>query len=103
MSESGSRAALILYHPGRLTAGQKSRFRQRLFGQITSTRGKRYHRTGLLEGIPHWRPMRGVLVVREVDRARVIRELRHSGVRHEWWPIQLTARQFAQVALPTVG
>jgi hypothetical protein len=44
-----------------------------------------------------------VLVVREVDRARVIRELRHSGVRHEWWPIQLTARQFAQVALPTVG
>ena len=97
----GSRAALILSHPGALSPGEKSQFRQRLFGQTTSTRGKRYHRTGLLEGVPHWRPMRGVLVVAERDRASVVRALLRNGVKLDCWTIELSPRQAAKVALPT--
>jgi len=48
-----------------------SRLVKKLYGQATSSAGHRYRRKGLLDGIPHRRLIRGVLVLRPKDAAAV--------------------------------
>lgn len=90
-------AALIVYRMRPASPGRVSQFHQRLFGQTTSTRGKRYHRTGILEGIPHWRVARGVLVVREVDREKVLDIVQALAHEVNCWRIELDSRQLRRL------
>jgi hypothetical protein len=59
-------------------AGQKgaNQLCKTLYGQDTSTRGKRYRRKGLLDGIPHRKLIRGVIVLSTRDVNKVIKFLR---------------------------
>jgi len=59
-------------------AGQKgaNQLCKRLYGQGTSTRGKRYRRVGLLDGIPHRKLIRGVIVLSTRDANDVIKFLK---------------------------
>jgi hypothetical protein len=66
---------------------------KRLYGQETSSHGGRYRyrRTGLLEGVPHRRLIRGVIVLRVEDEKRVVRLLRELGAEVHVRRVELTA------------
>jgi len=49
---------------------------KQLYGQGTSTRGKKYRRRGLLDEIPHRKLIRGVIVLSTRDAKEVIRLLK---------------------------
>ena len=72
--------ALVAY---RLPAGSPNtaygQLVKKLYGQETSAHGYRYRRKGLLDDVPHRRLIRGVLILRREDRARVVRLLRDLG------------------------
>jgi len=82
-------AVLIAYRLGSSDPRKASRFVQSIFGAPTSTGGRHYHRKGLMDEMPHWRVIRGVLVVRPTDRARVVRELRQWTSEVHWWVVRL--------------
>lgn len=69
-----------------------TRFCQRLYGQsVSSWGGKyRYRRTGVLDGIPHRKLLRGVVVLRESDLSAVRRVLDEFGASVEVRVIQPT-------------
>ncbi|EQD43333.1 hypothetical protein B1B_13871 [mine drainage metagenome] len=92
-------AVLIAYRLGSSDPKKASRFVQSIFGAPTSTEGRRYHRKGLMDEVPHWRVIRGVVLVRPSDRARVVRELRQWTSEVHWWTIRLrrTERRRLQV------
>ncbi|HLY77376.1 MAG TPA: hypothetical protein VKT21_05780 [Thermoplasmata archaeon] len=99
-SRAGEPAVLIAYRVGRADATRLSRFQQKVFGSTTSTRGKRYHRTGAMEAIPHWRVTRGVLVVRARDREQVVDLLRKWVAEIHWWGIALSPQERRRVEPP---
>lgn len=74
------RGVLIAY---RLPAGSSrtlsSGVSKNLYGQTTSSRGHRYRRKGLLDGVPHVRLVRAVLILRQEDADAVIRYLEDYG------------------------
>lgn len=66
---------------------------KKLYGQETSAQGGRYRyrRRGLLNGIPHRRLIRGVLIVREEDARKVVGLLRELGAEVHVRRVELTA------------
>lgn len=60
--------------PGGLSSSDRTRFHDAFWGRTTKTWGGRYeyHRAGLMEAIPHHRLIRGVFVIRQQDRDRVV-------------------------------
>ena len=80
--ESGGRGVLVAF---RVMKGSDqasaNRFCKKFYGQDTSSHGGRYRyrRPGFLDDIPHRRLIRGVLVLREEDRDRVVEFLRGYG------------------------
>jgi len=58
-----------------------NKFCKKFYGQDTSSHGGRYRyrRPGFLDDVPHRRLIRGVLVLREEDRDRVVEFLRGYG------------------------
>ena len=56
-----------------LSSSEKTGFCQRFYGDNTTTwKGKyRYHRNGLLDGIPHRKIAKGVIIIRSSDLERV--------------------------------
>lgn len=93
--------ALIIYLNPQARPGQASLLTQRLHGQDTTTRGRVYHRHGLLEEIPHWRIKRGVLMVKEEDRERVVKLLREYAKEVYWWPVKLAPGERKRLTLPS--
>lgn len=90
---SGRKAALIVY---RLSDGgprKSAQFVQKVYGGEVSNQGYRYRRRGFLDEIPHWKVLRGVLIVRLEDRQRVLQEIRNWTTEVYCWPLTLTARQ----------
>ncbi|EQD78972.1 hypothetical protein B1B_00439 [mine drainage metagenome] len=69
-----------------------TRFCQRLYGQsVSSWGGKyRYRRTGVLDGIPHRKLLRGVVILRESDLSAVRGVLDEFGASVEVRVIQST-------------
>lgn len=89
----GRKAALIVY---RLSDGgprKSAQFVQKVYGGEVSNRGYHYRRRGFLDEIPHWKVLRGVLMVRWEDRQRVLQEIRSWTSEVYCWPLNLTARQ----------
>ncbi len=89
---------IIFTNPG-ASPGQANLLRQKLYGQQTTTRGRVYHRRGLLEDLPHWRIKRGVMVVRKEDREQVV-ELLGSFVKEiHWWEVKLRPSEARRLRL----
>ncbi|MGI0151535.1 MAG: hypothetical protein ACREC5_06335 [Thermoplasmata archaeon] len=93
-----SAGALVAYRLGGTDGARSSHFFQTIFGQNGRSRGYRYRRHGVLDEIPHWRVMRGLIVVREEDRARVVQALRKWTKEVYWWPIPLSARDLRRLS-----
>ncbi len=73
---------------------------QKLHGQETTTRGRQYPRRGLLEGLPHWRIKRGVLIVRVEDRERVVELLQQFVKEVYGWTVVLQPREWRRLRRP---
>lgn len=80
---------VIAYRLGGTDSQRASRFVVQIFGQEGVSRGHRFRRHGLLDGVPHWRVIRGVVVVRPTDRAKVVNALKRWTNEVYWWPIRL--------------
>ena len=70
---------------------QLNRFCQKLYGQDTTTHGGRYkyRKRGLLDDIPNWRLIRGVLVLFEEDKDLVLNFLKEWGAETYVWTVEL--------------
>src|SRR4030043_530921 len=76
-----AKGILIAFRLSEYDKNRASDLVKRLYGQETSSHGGkyRYRRPGLLEGVPHRRLIRGVIVLRVEDEKRVVRLLRELG------------------------
>jgi hypothetical protein len=75
------RVSLLVFRlPPGTPNGEVGKFVKKLYGQATSSwEGKyTYRRSGLLDGIPHRKLLRGVVIVRQRDEAEVL------GFLKEW-------------------
>lgn len=63
----------------RLKQRRANQFCKKFYGQNTSTKGKRYRRVGLLDGIPHIKLARGVVIVSKKDTAEVVKFIENFG------------------------
>ena len=88
-----AKGILIAFRLSEYDKNRASDLVKRLYGQETSSHGGkyRYRRTGLLEGVPHRRLIRGVIVLREEDEKRVVRLLRDIGAEVHVRRVELTA------------
>jgi hypothetical protein len=84
---------IIAYRLGEGPPARVSRFTEQFLGQDRRERGKVYRRRGVLDGIPHWKVSRGVLIIHREHRNEVLRTLREWTRDVEVWSIELTARQ----------
>jgi len=62
----------VYKHAGQKAANQLCKL---LYGQSTSTRGKKYWRRGLLDDIPHRKLIRGVIILSTRDARAVMQFL----------------------------
>ena len=84
--------SIIVYRlNGNLKPTQLNRFCQKLYGQDTTTHGGRYkyRKRGLLDDIPNWRLIRGVLVLFEEDKDLVLNFLKEWGAETYVWTVEL--------------
>ena len=81
---------LIAYRTNGASKTATSRVAQKLYGQDTVSRGYPVRRQGLLEGVPHVRLVRGVLVLRAKDAAAVIQLLERLGCEVHERRVELT-------------
>ncbi len=84
---------MILFHfPEKTAHGTINKFMQKFYGQdSTSGNGKyTYRRHGLLESIPHRKLLRGVLILRNEDTAKVINFLEQYSLTMHVREIKLT-------------
>lgn len=94
----GEEGAIIVYRlPPGFPMARRVRFGEKVWGQVRSSGGRRSHRHGVLERVPHWKVARGVVVVRAEDGLRVVHELQRWEAEVEWWPIQLEPRQLREL------
>lgn len=84
------KGTLIAYRTSGASKTATSRVAQKLYGQDTVSRGRPVRRKGLLEGLPHVRLIRGVLVLREKDAAAVRQLLEHLGCEVHQRRVDLT-------------
>ena len=85
--------ALITYQLPTLDSSRRTRFAEKVLGQDRRVGSRSYRRRGLLDRLPHWKVNRAVVVVRDKDRARVVKAIREWTAEVYWWPIPLTHRQ----------
>lgn len=95
------KAALIVFVNEGTPHGRANQLVQKLYGQDTTTRGQVYHRHGLLEDIAHWRIKRGVLVVGEEDRERVVQLIEQYANEVHWWSVTLRPGDAGRLRVPT--
>lgn len=70
---------LVVIRLNRLEQKRANQFCKKFYGQVTSTRGKKYRRIGLLDGIPHIKLARGVVIVLKKDADEVIKFIQRFG------------------------
>jgi hypothetical protein len=90
---------LVFRLPPKVPNLRVSKFCQRLYGQsVSSWGGKyRYRRTGVLDGIPHRKLLRGVVMVRRSDVGAVLEVLKEFGAVTELRVIQPTREDLARL------
>lgn len=88
---------LIAYRTDGASKTATSRVAQKLYGQDTKSRGYRIRRKGLLDGIPHVRLVRGVVVIREKDAQAVRKLLTELGCEIHERSVELTPADEAQL------
>jgi hypothetical protein len=74
---------------------------KKLYGQETSAQGGRYkyRRRGLLNGMPHRRLIRGVLIVRGEDARKVVSLLKELGAEVHVRTVKLTVEDRKELGL----
>lgn len=70
---------IVVIMLNRLEQRRANQFCKKFYGQDTSTKGKRYRRVGLLDGIPHVKLARGVIIVSRKDAKAVIKFIKNFG------------------------
>ncbi len=95
--------ALITYQLPTLDSSRRTRFAEKVLGQDRKVGNRSYRRRGLLDRVPHWKVNRAVVVVRDKDRARVVKAIREWTDEVFWWPIPLTDRQRRQLSRNSKG
>lgn len=83
----GKLVVVVLRHLNQKKANQ---FCKKFYGQDTSTRGKRYRRVGLLDGVSHTKLTRGVVIISKKDADEVIKFLKNFGVEFHVRDVTLT-------------
>lgn len=70
--------------PEGMPATRRVRFQHKFWGRVAKTAKGRYehHEEGIMEGVPHRRLIRGVIVLRDEDLNRVIAFLRDWKATH---------------------
>ena len=93
---------LVFRLPPKVPNVRVSQFCQRLYGQsVSSWGGKyRYRRKGLLEGVPHRKLLRGVVLVRRADAGPVIDLLKAFQAQLEVRVVQPTREDLAALNPP---
>lgn len=90
---------IIAYRLGPGSRYRASLFNKRVLGEFRIEGGRRYRRRGLLDGVPHWKLSRGVIVVHARDRTRILSELQKWTLNVETWPVPLTPRQVRRLTI----
>ena len=88
------RVSLLVFRlPPGTPNGEVGRFVKKFYGQATSSwKGKyTYRRPGLLDGIPHRKLLRGVVIVRQKDEVKVLTFLEEWKAKVEVRAIRPTA------------
>ena len=87
-----AKGILIAFRLSEYDKNSASDLVKRLYGQETSSHGGkyRYRRPGLLDGVPHRRLIRGVIVLKVEDEKRVVRLLRELGAEVHVRRVELT-------------
>ncbi len=72
------KAVLICYSLGKVNHDVRSAFKREFMGYIDKTNkgAYEYQRKGLLDDIPHIKPAKGVIIIRDKDSNKVKRLLR---------------------------
>ncbi|MBM4249345.1 MAG: hypothetical protein FJ149_07925 [Euryarchaeota archaeon] len=93
--------SIIIYSVGHQPQSVQNLFCKKFMGQETSAqKGKyRYRRRGFLDYIPYHRFIRGVLLVRSKDSARVSRQIREFGGNVHVRKVVLTRRDIRDLGL----
>lgn len=93
---------VILGLPPRTPQPRANRFVQKFYGQDAITRSGRYRyrKAGLLDGLPHRKLRRGVVVLRERDWPKVEAFLRDWGADFEVRVIKPTPEDLSALAEP---
>lgn len=88
---------LVFRLPPKVPNVWTSKFCQRLYGQAVSSWGGRYRyrRKGVLDGIPHRKLLRGVVIVRRSEVGPVLRVLEEFRAQVEVRVIQPTREDLA--------
>lgn len=98
-SKPAAAGAIITYRLPGMTSSRRTRFAEKVLGQNRKVGDRTYRRRGLLDTLPHWKVNRSVIVVREEDRARVVRVLRQWTPDVWWWSIPLTKGDLRQLRI----
>ncbi len=90
---------LVFRLPPKVPNLRVSKFCQRLYGQSVSSWGGRYRyrRKGVLDGIPHRKLLRGVVMVRRSDVSSVLEVLKEFGATVELRVIHPTREDLASL------
>ncbi len=93
---------VVLWFPPKTPQPIQNRFAQRFYGQEVSSwsRKYRYRRKGLLDGLPHRKLRRGVVILRERDLAQIEGFFREWKVHSEVRVIKPTPEDLSALARP---
>lgn len=85
-------ASLICYTLGKVDHATRSSFKREFMGYEDSSNHGRYHykRPGLLDKIPHLKPVNSVVVVRKRDSSKVKKILRKYKAKYKEFTIEIS-------------
>jgi hypothetical protein len=92
---------LIAFRLAKYDKNRASDLVKRLYGQATSSHGGRYRyrRLGFLDGVPHRRLIRGVLILRTQEAYRLAERLRELGAEVHVRRVELTEEDIVTLGL----
>ncbi len=84
-------AKLICYTLGKITPTQRSAFKRKMNGfiDISNNGGYKYKREGLLQTIPHFAPIRSVIIVLKKDAEKILQILNEYKAKYYWFDVDM--------------
>ena len=82
---------LICYTLGKISSTVRNKFKRELSGyRDYSNMGQyNYERKGLLSKIPHYRPIRSVIIIKERDKNKIISLLKKFKARYDIFDVMI--------------